>query len=128
MFEKATKMKLRFAYKGSSSVEDLWNLRVEELDAIYQELRAEQRAAASESLLKQSGVDKVLSLRINIVKHIVEVKLEAKDRLERRAESRAKRQRIAALVAEKQDEALKGKSLDELKELMAGFEDEDDDE
>ena len=39
IFEYATKNRLRFPYKGSQSVEDLWALSVEELDKLFKTLK-----------------------------------------------------------------------------------------
>jgi len=119
MFEKASRMKLRFAYKGQCSVEDLWDLSVEELDSIYQEMRKKQRESNTDSLLeKRDEGDRLLDLQVNIVKHIVQVKLAEAEARERAAENKLRREKIAAIMAEKQDEGLKNMSLEELQEEM----------
>ena len=77
LFEVATRNKFRFAFKGMISVEDLWDLKVEQLDVVYKNLMEEIKKASEESLLKTKSKDQEeLEVKINIVKYIVEVKLE----------------------------------------------------
>ena len=55
---------------------------------------------------------------IEIIRHIVAVKQqEAEERLKAK-ERREQKQRIMEIMADKQDEALKGKSLDELQKIL----------
>ena len=77
MFEKAARLKLRF--KSSLSVEDLWDLSPNALDAIFKDLNAQTKVRKEESLLDyRSTEDTIVDLKIDIVKHIVSVKLEEK--------------------------------------------------
>jgi chemotaxis signal transduction protein len=119
MFEKATRMKLRWSFRGLCSVEDLWDLTVEDLDDIYKGLRRKQKAQEDESLLTiRSDGDKELTLKVDIVKYIVETKLtEAQERKEA-AERKAKKQKIMAVIAQKQDEQLMGMDIGELKGML----------
>jgi len=126
MFEQAARMKLRFLYKGQTTVEDLWDLRVDALDGIYKQLRVQQKEASGESLLTPATTNSTLDLRVEIVKRIVSVKLaENQARLEK-AKRRARRDRIAEIYVQKADEELKGKTKDELRQLLAEMEAEDD--
>jgi len=80
MFEIAVRSKLRFPFRGLISVEDLWDLNVENLDAVFKELNSQIKRVQEESLLKtKSKQDEELELKINIVKYIVSVKLEETD-------------------------------------------------
>jgi len=125
MFEKAARTKLRIAYKGQATVEDLWDLQVEELDGIYRRLRAEQKESAGESLLTPPSENGALNLKVDIVKRIVEVKLAEKAARLDRAKRRARRGRIAEILAQKQDQALMDKSEEELAQILAEMEAED---
>lgn len=76
IFETATRNKLRFEFRGLISVEDLWDLRFEQLDEVYKTLKTEMKKANEESLLKIKTKDqKDVELKIKIVKYIVELKL-----------------------------------------------------
>jgi len=125
IFEKATRHKLRFQYKGSQTVEDLWDLKLEDLDHIYSGLRAEQRASETDSLLKKTSKEGIiLALKIDIIKHIVDVKQSEAEIRVKRAETREQARRIREIIAQKKDEALAGMSLEDL-EKRAGELDDD---
>lgn len=128
LFKIASKKKYRFIYKGVVTVEDLWDLSVEELDKIYKSLKSKQKAEAEESLLATtSKEDKELNNKIEIVKIIVADKLEARERATKSAEKRAKNQRILEIMADKADAELKAKSLDELRAMLDDDAEEDED-
>lgn len=128
LFKVASKKKYRFIYKGVVTVEDLWDLSVEELDKIYKSLKSKQKTEAEESLLTTtSKEDKELNNKIEIVKIIVADKLEAKERATKSAEKRAKNQRILEIMADKADAELKAKSLDELRAMLDDDSEEDED-
>lgn len=127
LFKVAVKKKYRFNYRGLISVEDLWDLSVEDLDKIYKALKSQQRSASEESLLQAvSKEDKELSNKIEIVKTIVMDKLAASDRAKKAAAQRMQNQRILEIMADKQDAALKEKSLEELRSMLVAEADEDD--
>lgn len=128
LFKIANKKKYRFNYKGVISVEDLWDLSVEELDKIYKSLKSQQKNASEESLLQTvSKEDKELLNKIEIIKIVVSDKLAAKERAQKTASQRAQNQRILEIMADKQDAALKEKSIEELQSMLAvdDFDDED---
>lgn len=127
LFKVATKKKYRFNYKGQVTVEDLWDLSVEELDKIYKNLKSLQKNASEESLLQTvTKEDKELNNKIEIIKTIVTDKLAAKDRAMKAASQRAQNQRILEIMADKQDAALKEKSIEELQNMLITEDVEDD--
>jgi len=119
MFEQASRMKLRFNHKGLCTVEDLWDLPLRQLDSIFKELNAQSKAQAEESLLDiKSQADAILALQIGIVKHVVEVRLAEQKVREDEAMRSARKQKLMGIIAEKQDEDLRGMSIDELAKLV----------
>lgn len=118
LFIMATRQKFRFNFKGIATVEDLWDLNVRDLDTIFKALNAQSKQAKEESLLAvKSKEDAVLEAKIEIVKHIVAAKLAEAEQRRVRAENREKKNRIAEILADKQDEELRGKSVEELQKL-----------
>lgn len=123
VFEVATKNKYRFPYRGQISVEDMWDLSVTELDKIFKTLNKQVKTAQEESLLEtKTKEDEAIENQIAIVRHIVSVKQkEANDRL-REKERKAQKQRIMEIMADKEDEALKSKSPEELRKMLEELE------
>lgn len=115
LFEIATRNRYRFNYKGVMTVEDLWNLRVEDLDAIFKALNRQKKTADEDSLLAtKSAEDTELANKIELVKYIVSVKLaEAADRVSA-AEKKAQRDKILEIVAKKKDKALEDMGIEDL--------------
>lgn len=119
LFIKATREKMRFPYKGQATVEDLWDLSMTELDKIYKTLNAQQKRAQEESLLDtKSEEDEELTAQIEIVKYIFTVKQEEKKAAETARERKEQKQKIMAILASKQDEALHSKSSEELEKML----------
>lgn len=119
MFEKASRLKLRFNYKGLCTAEDLWDLPLRSLDSIFKELNAQLRTQKEESLLeKRSQADELLDLAISIVKHVVEVRLQEQKEREAAGEKAAHKQKLLGIIADKQDTELREMPLDELKKLV----------
>lgn len=119
IFEYAVENKLRFPYKGSVSVEDLYDLTTTELDSIYKILKCEAKKADEESLLEtKSNDDIALSVKIEIIKHIVVKKLAYIEARKKAAENKEQKNKILSIIAQKQDESLHGKSIEELKQML----------
>lgn len=122
MFEKASRIKLRYSTnRGVLSVKDLWDLSLEQLDLIAINLSKRLKESQTESFIKTRTKDTTeLELKFNIVKHIIDVKLQEQEERTVAAEKKAKRQKILDLMAKKQDAELESKSYEELaKELEA---------
>lgn len=119
MFEVATREKMRFPFKGTISVEDLWDLSVQNLDKVFKTLNSQRKEVQEESLLDtKSSEDERLETQIEIVKYIVNVKLEERAARAKAAENREKKQKIMALMAKKDDEAMENMSREELQKLL----------
>lgn len=125
IFEQASKEKLRFTMtKGSISTEDLWDLKLEDLDIIAQTLNKQIRdSRENESFIRSTSTkSKALvawELAFEIVKRVIEVKLEEKERKALAAEKAAKRAQLIELIGKKELTALESQSVDDLKKQLA---------
>jgi hypothetical protein len=118
MFEKASRLKLRFPYfRGVCNVEDLWDLPVEELDKIYQTVNQGLRCLQENSLLEKNNNHELLELKVDILKYIVIVKMAEKEDKENELVRKEQKRQIDEIIAKKENAALEGKTIDELKAL-----------
>jgi len=129
MFEQASRTKLRFdSLAGALTVEDLWDLvltssnpRRPSLDSIAIALNRQMKDAADAiSFVTPSETNTAaaeLQLKFDLVKHIIAVRVQERDALKAATDRREKKQRILELIAQKEDEALGSRSIDELRAL-----------
>jgi len=125
MFERATRLKLRFATgKGLATIEDLWDIPLLDksgvsLDEIARRLNRDVSMAREESfVIKRTNNDDILELKFSIVKHIIKVKLDDVERKENAAANKAKKDKLMGIIAAKEEEGLKEKSLPDLKKMI----------
>jgi hypothetical protein len=120
IYKAASKLKLRFqTTKGTLSVEQLWGLSLAELDALAVSLEQAYKDSKSKSFLdKKSEKDKIIKLRFDIALDVLNTKVEEKEAAKKKAEDKEHDQKILSIIKEKQDEALKGKSIKELEKML----------
>ncbi len=119
MFEVATRQKLRFNYKGSQSIEDLWDMPLLALDELYKELNAELKDKSGESLLGDSSSKNItLELKIGTIKYVVETKLKEQKSREDLVANKARKQKLLGIIANKQDTELEGKTVKQLNKMI----------
>lgn len=120
MYKKASKLKLRFSTnKGNLSTEDLWDLSLEQLDAIAVKLDEQIEKSPRKSFIKTvSKGNEILELKFAIVKDIIDTKMAEQAARENQQAKSAQRQKLLELIAEKEDFELKGKSAEELRKML----------
>lgn len=120
IFEIASKEKYRYPFKGLVTTEDLWDLRVEDLDAIYKNLNAQKKRADEDSLLSaETTEDQTLTRKIAIVKYVFAAKKkQAEDALNARAAA-LQRKKLDDLIASKKDANLAAMPIEDLEKMRA---------
>ena len=119
LFETATRRKYRFQLGGNLTAEDLWDLNQEALDTIFKSLNAQLKEQSEESL-SQVKSEKATELmdKIDIVKYIYNIKAAEKLARQEAKERRERKQKLMALIEEKQNENLKSMPLDQLEAML----------
>lgn len=128
IFEQAARLAIRFdTPKGQVTAEDLFNLPLTSLsgranlDDLAKDLHREIRSSAEETSFvhpASTGVDVETQLKFDIVKHVIGVRVAERDAAATEQKRKEEKQKILALIADKQDEALRGKSLEELQAMV----------
>ena len=119
-FKQAAKQKLRISTnKGMLSVEQLWDLPLSTLDDLAVALEEAYNNSKGKSfLVKKTTKDKDLKLQFDIVLDILQTKKEEMDATVEAKEVKEHNQKILQLIADKQDESLKGKTVKQLEAML----------
>lgn len=128
-FLKASRAKVRFdSPKGLLSMEDLWDLPLSSgtgkanLDTIAMDLHRQLKAKEEVSfVLKEVKPDEVTQLKFDIVKQIIDIRLEENEAAAKARTNAEKKQNLLALIATKENEQLAGTSLEELRAMVAAM-------
>ncbi|GAB3975634.1 hypothetical protein GCM10028806_33630 [Spirosoma terrae] len=120
IFKSASQLKLRFqTSRGVLTTEQLWDLTLIELDALAVALETEHEKSGKKSFLaKTSDKNKLAKLRFDVVLEVLTTRVAENQEAAEAAEIKAHNQKIIALIAEKEDETLKGKSVEELTAML----------
>jgi len=119
-FKLASQLKLRFqTNKGLLSSEQLWDLTLSELDDLAVKFENEYKESGKKSfLVKRTNKDVVSKLKFDITLDILQTKVDESEAESKRLENKAHNAKILSLIAEKQNEELKTKSISDLKKLL----------
>lgn len=124
IFEKASRLKLRFASgRGQLTVEDLWDVGLTRgavnLNDLAKEITRQLKNTEEEGLVKvTNSVNAELELKLAVLKHVFDVRQAEADKKAQAQENAATRQKLAELIARKQDQELEGKSVEELQAML----------
>jgi hypothetical protein len=130
MFEKAVRLKLRFSSpQGQLSAEDLWDIPLTtqrpgnaSLNNIAKGISRELKNEGEEDFVNpKSGADEILALKLDIVKHVIQVRQAENDAKQLATAKREQKAKLLELIAKKQDSELEGKTLAELQEMVAAL-------
>lgn len=130
IYEYATRNKIRFASaRGELTVEQLWDVPLRSNDEFNLNMVAKAANNAVKKINEESFVEvkrtsqhERLETALEIVKHVIEVKLADEAAAKRRAENKQEKEKLLAILAEKQDGKLSELSEKELRRRIAALE------
>ena len=122
-YKQASKLQLRFqTNRGNLSVEQLWSLSLTDLASAIKAVKKVLKGTDNDDELsfldENKTVDTENQLRFNILKDIYVDKQTALKEARLAQDRKAYEQKILNLIAEKNEEALKEKSIEELEALL----------
>lgn len=129
IFELASRHKVRFeTNRGVISTEQLWDMPLTsksgfDLDTVAKEVNAQLKSVTEESFVvtKTNPRKAGLELSLELVKHVIAVKLQENAELLAKAEKQAKRAKLIEQLGKKQDAAMEALSEDEIKKQLAAL-------
>lgn len=122
LFAQATKSRLRFkSSNGVLSTEDLWCLTLESLNDIAVVLHTELQSKQV-SFISTEAVDKTTELKLNVVKYIIQAKLDELESRKQAQEKLAKKQRLLELKHQRESEKFAQLSEEEIDKQLKELE------
>ena len=120
MFEKASRMKLRFnTNKGIVSTEDLWDFSLIQLNEVAISLFKEVESGKEKSFIsKKTEVNEKLELAFDVVRYIINVKLVDKEVATKAANNKIEKDKLLAILSDKEDESLRDLNVKDLKKMI----------
>lgn len=119
IYKKASQQRLRILTpQGALTVEQMWDLNENDLDALAVKLEAEYKSSGRKSFLhKKTKKDSDLKLAFDLVLDILETKVTDNEQKLSDLDKKAHNNKIDALIEQKKEGALQDLSIDELMEM-----------
>ena len=123
IFEEASRKKIRFeSSKGLLTVEDLWDVPLKtgsvNLNQIalglYNNLKVENISFVDDSV----NVTSLNQLKFDLVKYVIVVRLSERKGADVNGMKKKVKERIMSVIAEKEDNALSSKTIEELRAML----------
>jgi hypothetical protein len=130
IFEYATRSKLRFqSPRGELSVEQIWDVPLRSRDEFNLNVVAKAANKALKEITEESFVETTKTAEhvrrecaLNLVKYVIDVRLAEETAERTRAENKIKKEKLLAILAEKQAGKLSELSEKELQRQIAALE------
>lgn len=123
IFEIASRRKFRFSFtKGEITTEQLWDLSLTDLDAVAKLVNANLKAITEDSFVKvtnNSASQRLLETKLDVLKHIIAVKLDELDQRQAASTRAAKRSTLLEALAAREAQELSQASKDDLLKQLA---------
>lgn len=125
IFEQACRTKLRFpSPKGDLMVEQLWDMPLQsksgfDLDTLAKATSRALRDQEDDSFVAPKKANPELSLRMELIKHIIAAKMAENAAKAEQAQKAVKRQQLLAALEAKENEAIHALSADQLRQQLA---------
>lgn len=129
-FEYAARHKLRFTSpRGEISVEQLWDVPLRSkddfnLNTIAKAANKALKDATEESFVETSrtALHVRLEVSLELVKHVIETKINDEETAKKRADNKVEREKLLAILAEKQTGKLSALTEEEVKKRIEALE------
>ena len=120
IFEAATRKKLRFkAVNGVISTEDLWDLKLEALDAIAKALHKKLQDQEVSFITTKTDSEAKVQLEFDVVKHVIDTKIAEAEANKAAAEVTARRRELQEALHNRRQQTLQGMTEAELQAELA---------
>ena len=121
IFEQASREKLRFDIQGHISTEHLWDVK-EDMLISHEEQLTEIVESYGKSVRRKAGrktkVQELNELRLAIITSVLDTRIAEREAAADQLATKAHNQKIMDLIAAKQEEGLKGMSVEDLQKML----------
>ena len=120
IYKQANRLGLRFnTNRGLLATEQLFQLSLTDLDALAVSLDTERGKSGKKSFIRETSVgDEIAKLKFDVALDVLNTVMKEQKDARESLDNKRKNEKILALIAEKQDGALKEKTVEELEAML----------
>lgn len=120
IYKQANRLGLRFnTNRGLLATEQLFQLSLADLDALAVSLDTEREKSGKKSFIRETSAgDEIAKLKFDVALDVLNTVMKEQKDARESLDNKRKNEKILALIAEKQDGALKEKTVEELEAML----------